>query len=162
MTHNKRETTLLGWFSFGAGYGNRFAFSSHWEENCCVVSVQPGASRCPPNICICSVRLPLLHFKRKTTLLGWFSFGAGYGSRFAFSSHWEENCCVAPVQPGASRCPPDICICSVRLPLLHFKRKTTLLGWFSFGAGYGSRTRLHGLGSRCITDIRILRCVKEL
>ena len=24
------------------------------------------------------------------------------------------------------------------------------------GAGYGSRTRLHGLGSRCITDIRIL------
>ena len=30
------------------------------------------------------------------------------------------------------------------------------LGAF-FGAGYGSRTRLHGLGSRCITDIRILR-----
>ena len=30
-------------------------------------------------------------------------------------------------------------------------------GWsFCFGAGYGSRTRLHGLGSRCITDIRIL------
>ena len=30
-------------------------------------------------------------------------------------------------------------------------------GWsFFFGAGYGSRTRLHGLGSRCITDIRIL------
>ena len=27
---------------------------------------------------------------------------------------------------------------------------------FYFGAGYGSRTRLHGLGSRCITDIRIL------
>ena len=25
------------------------------------------------------------------------------------------------------------------------------------GAGYGSRTRLHGLGSRCITDIRTLR-----
>ena len=25
-----------------------------------------------------------------------------------------------------------------------------------FGAGYGSRTRLHGLGSRCITDIRTL------
>ena len=24
------------------------------------------------------------------------------------------------------------------------------------GAGYGNRTRLHGLGSRCITDIRIL------
>ena len=27
-----------------------------------------------------------------------------------------------------------------------------------FGAGYGNRTRLHGLGSRCITDIRTLRC----
>ena len=25
------------------------------------------------------------------------------------------------------------------------------------GAGYGNRTRLHGLGSRCITDIRTLR-----
>ena len=29
---------------------------------------------------------------------------------------------------------------------------------FFRGAGYGSRTRLHGLGSRCITDIRTLRC----
>ena len=28
-----------------------------------------------------------------------------------------------------------------------------------FGAGYGNRTRLHGLGSRCITDIRTLRFV---
>ena len=26
-----------------------------------------------------------------------------------------------------------------------------------FGAGYGNRTRLHGLGSRCITDIRTLQ-----
>ena len=30
-------------------------------------------------------------------------------------------------------------------------------GVLIFGAGYGSRTRLHGLGSRCITDIRTLR-----
>ena len=30
-------------------------------------------------------------------------------------------------------------------------------GSLLFGAGYGSRTRLHGLGSRCITDIRTLR-----
>ena len=29
----------------------------------------------------------------------------------------------------------------------------------AFGAGYGRRTRLHGLGSRCITDIRTLRRV---
>ena len=28
---------------------------------------------------------------------------------------------------------------------------------FLFGAGYGSRTRLLGLGSRCTTDVRILR-----
>ena len=42
--------------------------------------------------------------------------------------------------------------------LLQFpKEKTTLWVAFSFGAGYGSRTRLHGLGSRCITDIRILQ-----
>ena len=27
------------------------------------------------------------------------------------------------------------------------------------GAGYGSRTRLHGLGSRCITDIRTLHSI---
>ena len=38
------------------------------------------------------------------------------------------------------------------------KNKRPPFGWpFIFGAGYGSRTRLHGLGSRCITDIRILR-----
>ena len=30
---------------------------------------------------------------------------------------------------------------------------------FLFGAGYGSRTRLLGLGSRCTTDVRILRCM---
>ena len=28
-----------------------------------------------------------------------------------------------------------------------------------FGAGYGNRTRLHGLGSRCITDIRTLHSI---
>ena len=33
---------------------------------------------------------------------------------------------------------------------------------FFVGAGYGSRTRLHGLGSRCITDIRTLRGVRVL
>ena len=39
------------------------------------------------------------------------------------------------------------------------KRKSPESMWIReiFGAGYGSRTRLHGLGSRCITDIRILR-----
>ena len=43
-------------------------------------------------------------------------------------------------------------------PSAYFQRKkpSTRMAFF-FGAGYGSRTRLHGLGSRCITDIRILR-----
>ena len=42
-------------------------------------------------------------------------------------------------------------------PSAYFQRKkpSTRMAFF-FGAGYGSRTRLHGLGSRCITDIRIL------
>ena len=46
----------------------------------------------------------------------------------------------------------------VRLPPPPVPNKNTTR-WvvFPFGAGYGSRTRLHGLGSRCITDIRILR-----
>ena len=29
-------------------------------------------------------------------------------------------------------------------------------GFFEFGAGYGSRTRLSGLGSRCTTDVLTL------
>ena len=42
--------------------------------------------------------------------------------------------------------------------LLNFQKKMdTVKVSIIFGAGYGSRTRLHGLGSRCITDIRILR-----
>ena len=37
------------------------------------------------------------------------------------------------------------------------KKKDTPRGVFLFGAGYGSRTRLNGLGSRCNTDIPTLR-----
>ena len=37
------------------------------------------------------------------------------------------------------------------------KKKDTRRGVFLFGAGYGSRTRLNGLGSRCNTDIPTLR-----
>ena len=50
-----------------------------------------------------------------------------------------------------------------RRPLLRSKsaapkRKHHPSGWcFLFGAGYGSRTRLNGLGSRCNTDIPTLR-----
>ncbi len=36
------------------------------------------------------------------------------------------------------------------------KKKDTRTGVFLFGAGYGSRTRLNGLGSRCNTDIPTL------
>ena len=48
-------------------------------------------------------------------------------------------------------------------PALFFKvqhkiySSTTEIVELWFGAGYGNRTRLHGLGSRCITDIRTLR-----
>ena len=49
-----------------------------------------------------------------------------------------------------------------RRPLLRSKsaapkKKDTRRGVFLFGAGYGSRTRLNGLGSRCNTDIPTLR-----
>ena len=37
------------------------------------------------------------------------------------------------------------------------KKRHTLVCLFFFGAGYGSRTRLNGLGSRCNTDIPTLR-----
>ena len=40
---------------------------------------------------------------------------------------------------------------------MHKKSPMSSQTWEIFGAGYGSRTRLHGLGSRCITDIRILQ-----
>ena len=37
------------------------------------------------------------------------------------------------------------------------KKKDTRRGVFLFGAGYGNRTRLLGLGSRCTTDVLTLR-----
>ncbi len=37
------------------------------------------------------------------------------------------------------------------------KSEPSVMGGSPFGAGYGNRTRLHGLGSRCITDIRTLQ-----
>ena len=64
---------------------------------------------------------------------------------------------LPPSSPAASRCPPDICIYFVRLCPYPAPKKEPPYGRLFFGAGYGSRTRLHGLGSRCITDIRILR-----
>ena len=46
----------------------------------------------------------------------------------------------------------------IRFPTLPTK-KTPPKGEVFFGAGYGNRTRLHGLGSRCITDIRTLHSI---
>ena len=48
----------------------------------------------------------------------------------------------------------------VEIVLPHQKKAHVPKDMGCFGAGYGSRTRLHGLGSRCITDIRILRTVR--
>ena len=84
----------------------------------------------------------------------------GYGSRFVFSPLAKTV-----VRIPFSRNPADVHRTSAlrlaRLPDLSNK-KSTPKGCFFIGAGYGSRTRLHGLGSRCITDIRILRIVKVL
>ena len=44
----------------------------------------------------------------------------------------------------------------VRFPLLVPQEKTTLVGGFSYGAGYGNRTRDRGLGSDCFTIKLIL------
>ena len=124
-------------------------------KNCGVAPVQPGASNSPPDCCIYMGSIPSCTFpKEKTTqrvVLGRvresiciFAFGENYG--------------VAPVQPGANNSPPDCCIYMGSIPSCAFpKEKTTQRVVFSFGAGYGNRTRLHGLGSRCITDIRTLR-----
>ena len=57
----------------------------------------------------------------------------------------------------------SICTGAIHLPLCFFishgfqKRETRLRVSLFFGAGYGSRTRLNGLGSRCNTDIPTLR-----
>ena len=60
------------------------------------------------------------------------------------------------VSPLAFSHPPagdHFCVAKVLLQ----KRKTPTWVSFFFGAGYGSRTRLNGLGSRCNTDIPTLR-----
>ena len=60
------------------------------------------------------------------------------------------------VSPLAFSHPPaggHFCVAKVLLQ----KRKTPTWVSFFFGAGYGSRTRLNGLGSRCNTDIPTLQ-----
>ena len=84
----------------------------------------------------------------------------GYGSRFAFSPMAKIK--VLPPssrrQAGVHRTPAFNWFDSLSL---HNKRAPMRVPFY-YGAGYGSRTRLHGLGSRCITDIRILRYVRVL
>ena len=64
---------------------------------------------------------------------------------------------IAAVLPAANNSPPGCCIqIGSTLSVSCSKKESHPEGW-PFGAGYGSRTRLHGLGSRCITDIRILQ-----
>ena len=57
---------------------------------------------------------------------------------------------------GGRNCPQDSSSAIGSIPSCSIK-KTPHRGVFFYGAGYGNRTRLHGLGSRCITDIRTLR-----
>ena len=80
----------------------------------------------------------------------------GVDLHFSLHIRREKLLCrsVKPSRPTVHRTVGS----SVRLPYRP-KGKTTQRVVFPFGAGYGSRTRLHGLGSRCITDIRILHRV---
>ena len=86
--------------------------------------------------------------------------GDRYGSRFAFSPMAKIK--VLPPssrrQAGVHRTPAFNWFDSLSF---HSKRAPMWVPFY-YGAGYGSRTRLHGLGRRCITDIRILRCVRTL
>ena len=55
------------------------------------------------------------------------------------------------IKPAYGRCFPKESVSSKQ-------KSPTFVEDFLFGAGYGSRTRLRGLGSRCTTDVRILHC----
>ena len=84
-------------------------------------------------------------------------FGAEYGSRFAFSP--LAKIIVRRRPAGGGNAHPR-CILMGSTPFSIRTKNATPDGVaFFVGAGYGSRTRLHGLGSRCITDIRTLRSV---
>ena len=69
------------------------------------------------------------------------SYAAGIYHRTIVRYHTED---ISPVPSGTDIIEKDL-FCQIdKRGLFH-------------GAGYGNRTRLHGLGSRCITDIRTLR-----
>ena len=71
-----------------------------------------------------------------------FTCGENYGSH-QWDHWWQE------LSAGQFLC--------YRFDSLLLHKKDTPSGCHFYGAGYGNRTRLHGLGSRCITDIRTLR-----
>ena len=78
----------------------------------------------------------------------------GYGNRFAFSPS-SKIMDATSFRTGGWNCPPDSSFTIGSIPFC--SKKGHPIGVSFFGAGYGNRTRLHGLGSRCITDIRTLR-----
>ena len=101
-----------------------------------------------------------LSSKKEDTLWGVLLFGAGYGNRFAFSP-LAKIMVATSVCTGGWNCPPDSSTAIGSIPVTE-KRRTPRWGVLFFGAGYGNRTRLHGLGSRCITDIRTLRWIYHI
>ena len=68
-----------------------------------------------------------------------------------WQSHSQEPCLHLWIRRASCRLRQRVPPCP-----RHSKKKDTRRGVFLFGAGYGSRTRLNGLGSRCNTDIPTL------
>ena len=95
-------------------------------------------------------RFPHAYFQtKKRRQRHLFLFGAGYGNRFNQGS--------ARSSPRRRRSSAPHIIGSIPVSYFYSKKQDHPGGMaFLFGAGYGNRTRLHGLGSRCITDIRTL------
>ena len=135
------------------------AVSSHRRKGP-VFSPHLGAdARRPPSFFTRRYRMPCAAKKRRAA---W---------RVSFFVITHRFCCSHPrisqgrgsvrgkplrVSPLAFSHPPagdHFCVAKVLLQ----KRKTPMWVSFFFGAGYGSRTRLNGLGSRCNTDIPTLR-----
>ena len=114
--------------------------------------------RSAPVEAACS-RLPAVFQKENTILTDSVSFvtGCRFCCPHPYTSQGRGSVRGNPlrVSPLAFSRPPagdHFCVAKVLLQ----KRKTPMWVSFFFGAGYGSRTRLNGLGSRCNTDIPTL------
>ena len=116
-------------------------------------------TRSAPVEAACS-RLPAVFQKENTILTDGVSFvtGCRFCCPHPYTSQGRGSVRGKPlrVSPLAFSHPPagdHFCVAKVLLQKETPSRRMVFL----FGAGYGSRTRLNGLGSRCNTDIPTLR-----